>query len=74
MKLNAPTRRIPLLLLLAGTLLTGCRDVRSLFWRATHHRDSYYHHPARSVRPMGSAFRRPVPPAIPSKPGHRKRR
>jgi hypothetical protein len=72
MKLRT-TPRISLLLLMAGTLLAGCRDVKSLLWRQTHHRDSYVRH-EKSVRRMGAAFRKPVPPPIPSKPGHRKRR
>jgi len=70
---SIPTRISLLLLLLAGLALAGCRDVKSFLWRQTHHHDSYHRH-EKSVRRMGAAFRRPVPPPIPAKPGHRKGR
>jgi hypothetical protein len=73
MKLSPISRRLSLLLLLATLALAGCRDVKSFLWRQTHHHDSYHRH-EKSVRRMGAAFRRPAPPPIPSKPGHRKGR
>jgi hypothetical protein len=47
--------------------------VRSFLWRQTHHHDGHLRH-ERSVRRMGAAFRRPVPPPLPAKPGHHKGR
>jgi hypothetical protein len=65
--------RISLLLLLVGLALAGCRDVKSFLWRQTHHQGGHLRH-EKSVRRMGAAFRRPVPPPLPVKPGHRKGR
>lgn len=73
MKLGSSSLRITLLLLLAGSLLAGCRDAKSFLWRHTHHQNAYHPY-ERSVRRLGAAFRRPVPPRMPSKPGHRKTR
>ncbi|HEY4593667.1 MAG TPA: hypothetical protein VIJ61_14725 [Thermoanaerobaculia bacterium] len=72
MKLGPASTRISLLLL-ASLALAGCRDVRSFLWRQTHQRDGHLRH-EKSVRRMGAAFRRPVPPPLPAKPGHRKGR
>jgi len=72
MKLGPASIRISLLLL-ASLALAGCRDVKSFLWRQTHHHDSHLGH-ERSVRRMGAAFRRPVPPPLPAKPGHHKGR
>ena len=51
----------------------GCRDVKSFLWRQTHQHNGYVRH-EKSVRHMGAAFRKPVPPPRPAKPGHRKGR
>jgi hypothetical protein len=72
MKRTSTSTRISLLLL-TGLLLMGCRDAKSFLWRQAHHRNAYHHY-EKSVRRLGAAFRRPVPPPIPAKPGHRKRR
>jgi outer membrane protein assembly factor BamE (lipoprotein component of BamABCDE complex) len=63
--------RISLLLLLASFALAGCRDARSFLWRQTHHHGGYVRH-EKSVRRMGAAFRKLVPPPLPSKPRHRR--
>jgi len=73
-KPNSIPTRTSLLLLLASLALAGCRDVKSFLWRQTHHHDGYHYRHEKSVRRMGAAFRRPVPPPVPSKPGHRKGR
>lgn len=73
MKLGPVSIRISLLLLLASLALAGCRDVRSFLWRQTHHHDGHLRH-EKSVRRMGAAFRRPVPPPLLAKPGHHKGR
>jgi hypothetical protein len=65
--------RISLLLLLASLPLAGCRNVKSFLWRQTHQHDGYVRH-EKSARRMGAAFRKPVPPPMPSKPGRRRGR